>query len=159
MNTLEYFTNIILLLLLAFIGFYLNIKQKVILEKYHFTYVLFSIMIVNVIAIFFYSLFVTNGNIIKLGNEMTTMIKNNWKRLLEIGLLDTLLMIIGFYLLNTLDISELALFEIVFNILFAFIGGYYMLNEKITIQKIIGAFIIISGIIITNTSCKLNSII
>jgi len=149
MNTLEYFTNIILLLLLAFIGFYLNIKQKVILEKYHFTYVLFSIMIVNVIAIFFYSLFVTNGNIIKLGNEMTTMIKNNWKRLLEIGLLDTLLMIIGFYLLNTLDISELALFEIVFNILFAFIGGYYMLNEKITIQKIIGAFIIISGIIIT----------
>lgn len=149
MNTLEYFTNIILLLLLAFIGFYLNIRQKVILEKYHFTYVLFSIMIVNVIAIFFYSLFVTNGNIIKLGKEMTTMIKNNWKRLLEIGLLDTLLMIIGFYLLNTLDISELALFEIVFNILFAFIGGYYMLNEKITIQKIIGAIIIISGIIIT----------
>lgn len=149
MNTLEYFTNIILLLLLAFIGFYLNIRQKVILEKYHFTYVLFSIMIVNVIAIFFYSLFVTNGNIIKLGKEMTTMIKNNWKMLLEIGLLDTLLMIIGFYLLNTLDISELALFEIVFNILFAFVGGYYMLNEKITIQKIIGAIIIISGIIIT----------
>lgn len=151
MNIVTYAMNIFLLVLLAFIGFYLDIKQKFMLKKYHYSHVLLSVMIINVITIFFYSLFMSKGNIMELGNKMVLMVKDNWKGLLEIGLLDTLVMILGFYLLNILDISELALFEIVFNVLLALVGGYYMLHEKITVQKIIGAFVIIAGIIITQT--------